>query len=67
MEIFVQDTQVSRYQKKHSPSHTYPDHQPSFITPFQDNRQFQLINSFELPAVVNLVLQSRTNSVIHWI
>ena len=25
-------TRVSRYQKKHSPTHTYPDHQSSFIT-----------------------------------
>jgi len=24
-------TRVSRYQKKHSPTHSYPDHQPSFI------------------------------------
>jgi len=23
---------VQRYQKKHSPTHTYPDHQPSFIS-----------------------------------
>ena len=27
-----QTTQVSRYQKKHSPTHTYPDHQPSSIS-----------------------------------
>ena len=27
-------TRVSRYQKKHSPTHTYPDHQPSFISFF---------------------------------
>jgi len=25
-------TQLSRYQKKHSLTHTYPDHQPSFIS-----------------------------------
>jgi len=25
-------TWVSQYQKKHSPTHTYPDHQPSFIS-----------------------------------
>ena len=25
-------TQVSWYQKKHSPTHTYPDHQPYFIS-----------------------------------
>jgi len=25
-------TQVSQYQKKHSPTHTYPDHQSSFIS-----------------------------------
>jgi len=25
-------TRVSWYQKKHSPTHTYPDHQPSFIS-----------------------------------
>jgi len=24
-------TRVGRYQKKHSPTHTYPDHQTSFI------------------------------------
>jgi len=28
---FVWDNQVSRHQKKHSPTHTYPDHQTSFI------------------------------------
>jgi len=28
---FVQDTWVNWYQKKHSPTHTYPDHQSSFI------------------------------------
>ena len=27
-------TRVSRYQKKHSPAHTYPDHQSSFISFF---------------------------------
>jgi len=27
-------TRVSRYEKKHSPTHTYPDHQPSFISFF---------------------------------
>jgi len=25
-------TRVSRYQKKHSPTHTYPDHQPSSVS-----------------------------------
>jgi len=25
-------TWVSQYQKKHLPTHTYPDHQPSFIS-----------------------------------
>jgi len=29
--IWSGTTQVSRYQKKHSPTHTYPDHQSSFI------------------------------------
>jgi len=28
---FVRDTRVSQYLKKHSPTHTYHDHQPSFI------------------------------------
>jgi len=28
---FVWDYQVSQYQKKHSPTHTHPDHQSSFI------------------------------------
>jgi len=29
---FDQDTRVNHYQKKQSPTHTYPDHQPSFIS-----------------------------------
>ena len=29
---FSWTTRMSRYQKKHSPTHTYPDHQPSFIS-----------------------------------
>ena len=29
--ILTKTTRVSRYQKKHSPTHTYPDHQSPFI------------------------------------
>jgi len=29
--LFSRTTLVSRYQKKHSPTHTRPDHQTSFI------------------------------------
>jgi len=32
LQPFVCDSRVSQYQKKHSPIHTYPDHQPSFIS-----------------------------------
>jgi len=31
LQPFVWETQLSQYQKKHSPTHTYPDHQSSFI------------------------------------
>jgi len=31
---FSGTTQVSQYQKKHSPTHTCTDHQPSFISFF---------------------------------
>jgi len=48
-------TRVDRYQKKHSPTHTHPDHRTSFINFFHLQR-FIASSLFSLRAIDVLVL-----------